>query len=348
MQGGIEIAGLSPLVIPVFVSNLGCPHRCVFCDQRQFATPMPPETIRAYADEFISGCRPKGARRCILGFFGGSFTGIDDNLFENYLDVTRSLIEQGMIQGAKASTRPDMVSKDIVRRLRESGFEELEIGIQSMDERVLEASSRGHSRDDAVRACKMVKDSGMRLGVQLMPGLPGEDSPSFKQTVDALAELHPDTARIYPTTVLAGTGLEVLYNNGGYRPLSLEEAVKRALYAAIVLEGLGCTILRMGLPQSPGLRVIAGPYHPSFGFLVRAFGYRMMAQRMVDELGDGCELQVHSRDIPELIGYRRSTLEDLRFSYSFNDALPRGYIRAYDASRESACIQLQDILEYIL
>jgi hypothetical protein len=72
-----------------------------------------------------------------------------------------------------------------------------------------------------------------------------------------------------------------------------------------------------------------------------------MAGRIVSKLGKGCEMKVFSKDIPELVGYRRSTLKDLNFSFSFDDTLPRGYIRAY-ASRESACIQLQDILEYIL
>jgi histone acetyltransferase (RNA polymerase elongator complex component) len=347
MQGGIEIAGLPPIVIPVFVSNLGCPHRCVFCDQRQFSGPMRPEEVEVHVDEFISHCNQENNRRRILGFFGGSFTGIEDDLLEGYLDVTRALIAQGRIHAAKASTRPDMVSFGVLKKLRDAGFEELEIGVQSMDNAVLEASSRGHSRDDAIRACNLVQESGMMLGVQLMPGLPGEETRSFTHTLEDVVMLHPDNARIYPTVVLAGTDLEKLYLRGDYEPLSLDEAEKRALYAAVMLEKGGCTILRMGLPASPGLKVVAGPYHPSFGFLVRAKGYRMMAQRMVDKLGEGCKLTVHSRDIPVLVGYRRRTLKELNFSFSFDDTLPRGYIRAY-ASRESTCIQLQDILEYIL
>ena len=347
MQGGIKIAGLPPIVIPVFVSNLGCPHRCIFCDQRQNAQAMPPEHVAMHVGEFLSHCRSAGDRQRILAFFGGSFTGIEHALLEDYLDVTRTLMAQGHIHSAKASTRPDMVSVDTLDRLAQAGFNELEIGIQSMDDVVLEASSRGHTRKDAIDACNLVKKSGMRLGVQIMPGLPGEDIKSFKQTVDDVLKLGPDTARIYPTVVLAGTALEEIYLRGEYQPLSLDEAVSRTLYAVIKLENAGSTILRMGLPSSSGLKVIAGPYHASFGFLVRALGYRIMAGRIVSKLGKGCEMKVFSKDIPELVGYRRSTLKDLNFSFSFDDTLPRGYIRAY-ASRESACIQLQDILEYIL
>ncbi len=143
MQGGIKIAGLSPIVIPVFVSNLGCPHRCIFCDQRQNAQAMSPEHVVAHVGEFLSHCKSPGDRRRILAFFGGSFTGIDHDLLEGYLEVTRTLIAQGIIHSAKASTRPDMVSVDKLGRLAQAGFDELEIGIQSMDDVVLEASVEG-------------------------------------------------------------------------------------------------------------------------------------------------------------------------------------------------------------
>lgn len=347
MQGGTAIAGLSPVVIPVFVSNLGCPHRCIFCDQRQFSPPMKPEEIPALVDSFLAGCRHPDRRRRVLGFFGGSFTGLAPDLLDAYLAVTRDLIDRGRIHAAKASTRPDMVSPEVLDLLRRAGFEELEIGVQSMDDTVLEASMRGHTSGDSTRAAELIRASGMRLGIQLMPGLPREDAAGFRLTVDASLRMNPDTARIYPVVVLRGTKLEDLFMRGEYRPLSLDEALKRALYAKIRLESRGCTILRMGLPQAPGLNVAAGPFHPSFGFLVRAKAYEMMAARAVGTLGQGCIIAVNPRDVPELVGYRRETVQRYGFLYSFQETLPRGTIRA-NAASESTCIQLQDILEYIL
>lgn len=347
MQGGIEIAGLPPVVIPVFISNLGCPHRCLFCDQRQFSPPVQPDEIPLVVERFIDGCASGRSRRRILGFFGGSFTGMEPRFLRDYLEVTRGLVDDGHIHAAKASTRPDMVTEEVIDLLWRSGFEELEIGVQSMDDAVLAASARGHTSDDSVRACTLVRTSGMRLGIQLMPGLPGEGIPSFRRTVDEVLRLRPHTARIYPTVVLEGTALENLHRLGDYEPLTLEEAVDRALHAAIRLETQGCTILRMGLPQSPALKVASGPFHPCFGFLVRARAYRFMAARAISILGEGCRLVVNPRDVPELVGYRRGTARELNFSYSFDETIPRGTIRG-DAAPESTCIQLQDILEYIL
>jgi histone acetyltransferase (RNA polymerase elongator complex component) len=319
----------------------------VFCDQGQFSAPAAPEDVPRLVHDFLSQCSRAQERRRLIGFFGGSFTGIDEETFHAFLATTRVLIGQGVIHGAKASTRPDMVSGEILGLLKSSGFEELEIGVQSMDDRVLGASGRGHGSRDSLHACALVKASGLRLGVQLMPGLPGEDVWSFRATVDAVCAMAPDTARIYPTVVLAGTPLETLHQSGRYEPLTLEEAIGRTLHAMVRLQGLGCTILRMGLPQSASLRVTAGPFHPSFGFLVKAHAYRIMARRAMQTLGGACTLTVNPRDIPELVGYGRANEHELKFQYSFDEAIPRGYVRAHDG-RESACIQLQDILEYIL
>jgi histone acetyltransferase (RNA polymerase elongator complex component) len=299
-------------------------------------------------DRFLARCREPQNRSRILAFYGGSFTGIGKNLLGQYLEVASRLLACNRVHGVKASTRPDLVSPSVLDGLKKAGFVELELGIQSMDDRVLLDSGRGHTALDAVRASSLVRGYGMKLGIQIMPGLPGEDITSFRRTVEIVAGLGPDSVRVYPAVVLSGTKLEDLYAKGEYQPLTLEDAVARSLFALVRLEGIGgCSMLRMGLPPSPGLRITAGPYHDAFGFLVRSRGYRIMAQQVMDELGTDCELSVHPRDLPELLGYRRETVSDLRFHYSFDEKLPRGYLRGR-SGRESSCIQLRDILEYIL
>ncbi|HPC46527.1 MAG TPA: radical SAM protein [Deltaproteobacteria bacterium] len=333
--------------MPVFVSNLGCPGRCVFCNQAAFSTPVEPAGVRPVVERFLAGCARADTRRRVVAFFGGTFTALGPRLLDGYLAETRRLVEDGIVHAAKASTRPDAVDPAVLDRLAGSGFDELEIGVQSFDDRVLDASGRGHTAADAVRASRVVRSAGLRLGIQLMPGLPGEDPASFRRTVGTAASLRPDTARIYPTVVLAGTQLEALYRSGEYTPLSLGEAVKRSLYAMARLEGGGCTILRMGLPQAGGLDVVAGPFHPAFGFLVRSEAYRIMAASAVDMFGPGCRLTVNPKSLCELIGHGRGTVENLTFAYDCDDTVPWGEVRVR-AGDKGACIQLKDILEYIL
>ena len=175
MQGGVEIAELSPIVVPVFVSHLGCPHRCIFCDQRQFSEPVLPEDIPDLVRAFIAGSKHCNDRKRLIAFYGGSFTGIDSLLLERYLAKARELVEEGIVHGVKASTRPDMVTRELISLCKRAGFVEMEIGAQSMDDAILHACRRGHGSADTVRAARIIKDAGMRLGIQIMPGLPGED-----------------------------------------------------------------------------------------------------------------------------------------------------------------------------
>ncbi len=333
----------SPIVVPVFISNLGCPHRCVFCDQSQFSEPIPPEDVPALVRNFIGFSRDVDFRKKLIAFYGGTFTGLEEPLLSSYLNVASSLVRQGIVDGLKASTRPDMVTPDILDLLVDAGFVELELGIQSMDDKVLAMSARGHSAADSLKACELVKKSGLSLGVQIMPGLPGEDRSSFVSTVDIIASIEPDAARIYPTVVMRGTALERMLLRGKYRPLDLEEAILRSLYAYSMFTANGTRVLRMGLPQSDKLDIVAGPYHPAFGFLVKSRAYRIMVEEMAGIYGEDIEVHVNPSDLPDLLGYRRSNMDYYKFTYKLDALVPRGNLVL-----DSTCLSIDDIIGRIL
>jgi histone acetyltransferase (RNA polymerase elongator complex component) len=351
-----QVDGLLPIVIPVYVSNLGCPHRCVFCDQTQYSKPIPPEDIREFALRFISNCRMPQERNHILAFYGGSFTGIEEVLFNSYINAGKRLIKEGLIHGLKASTRPDMVDEETLSKLRQAGFIELEIGAQSMDDGVLSTSMRGHTADSTRKAATLIKASGLKLGIQIMPGLPGEDKESFIRTVNAVCEIKPDTTRIYPTVVVKETKLESMYGDGIFKPLSLDAAVRMALYAYIRFKIAGAAILRIGVPVE-GLDVVAGPVHPSFGFLVKSHAYKLMVQKALDSFNiEGLSdsgmnrdvvVNVNPHDLQELIGYKRENITEFCFGYTSDSSLPRGQI-IVRFGKESACFNFEDILNHII
>jgi len=308
---------------------------------------MLPHDVEGIVTRYLSFSSQAGTRRRLVAFYGGSFTGIDDDLLDDYLEVVSRMKEQGIIDGMKLSTRPDMIFPDMLNRLSRAGCQEVELGAQSMDDAVLAASRRGHTRAHTIEAAALIHHAGIGLGIQLMPGLPGEDRDSFLATVDAVIALRPQSARIYPTVVIEGTGLAACYRQGSYTPLSLEEAERRTLYAYLRLYKKGCKVLRMGIPFPETLDVIAGPCHPAFGSLVRARGFRIMAQQLVARGGNSTGLRVNPSDASDLLGYRRKTIEELKFSYSFDETLPRGYVGS-DGQGERACLHLGDIIEYIL
>ena len=129
----------------------------------------------------------------------------------------------------------------------------------------------------------------MRLGLQLMLGLPGENFRILRRTADAVIRLRPDFVRIYPALVLRGSGLETLYHQGGYRPLSLGRAVAWAAYLKKRFDCEGIRVVRMGLQPTAALEraLVAGPHHPAFGQLVLARLMLAQTRRLLAGVPDG-------------------------------------------------------------
>jgi len=107
------------------------------------------------------------------------------------------------------------------------GTTRVEMGVQCLRDDVLEATHRGHDLKDAVKATKLMRNSLLKIGYHMMPGLPGmtkeKDLEDFKELFTN-PDYMPDALKIYPTTVLKGTGLHGMWKAGKYQPLSTEDA----------------------------------------------------------------------------------------------------------------------------
>ena len=209
-----------------------------------------------------------------VAFYGGTFTALPNTTIRKILDAVRPFLQNGTIQSIRLSTRPDALGMDKLRILESYGVSTVELGVQSMDDRVLLLSQRGYSSSDTVTAFTVLKERGFKTGAQLMPGLPGDSPERFMETIGKVIALKPDMARLYPTLVIRGTRLAQWYKQGTYTPLGLEETVNLCKEACIRLEEAGISVIRIGLMSSPSLlkqgEIIAGPWHPSFGLLVRS------------------------------------------------------------------------------
>ena len=310
------------ITIPVFIPHSGCPHRCAFCDQWA-ATGMPWPPSPSLVDELVKGYAPliaPSVHRIELAFFGGSFTGMDRELQEAYLLRARHHLQRGAIHGIRLSTRPDYISDTTVRFLADHGVSTIELGAQSFDDGVLAASHRGHDGMATIRAADIIRRHRLDLVIQLMPGLPGETAASALRSARIAAECSPSGVRIYPTVVLRGTPLEALYLKNAYRPLSLDEAIELCVKLHAVFERRGVPVIRTGIhPLAPDRSrlIVAGPYHPSFGHLVKSRLRREeMMHRALDHLarhGGARALRflIPSRFAGEYIGHRKENIRHI-------------------------------------
>ena len=111
----------------------------------------------------------------------------------------------------------------------EYGVTRVEIGVQSLHERVYDIVNRGHTYKDVIDSFEISKDAGYKIVAHMMPGLPSmtpeEDILDFKKLFSD-ADLRPDMLKIYPTLVLENTPLYTMYKEGKFIPYSDDEMVK--------------------------------------------------------------------------------------------------------------------------
>lgn len=260
--------------IPFFIPHKGCTHLCIFCDQNRITGEKIPDVheVPEKIEKYLS-TMPKEGAHIEVGFFGGSFTGLPQEVQQKYLDAVKPFLKDRRVQGLRLSTRPDLIDKDVVSFLKGKGVTCIELGVQSMDNKVLTASKRGHTAEDTEKASRIILDAGIELGHQMMLGLPLSTLRGELFTAKRMKEMGAGQVRIYPALVIKGTRLAELWENGEYEPLSLEEAAERAAHLIKYFESNNIKVIRCGLHPSEGLvsreEYLAGPFHPTFGQMAR-------------------------------------------------------------------------------
>lgn len=306
--------------ISIFVPHIGCPNKCSFCNQRHitgtFLAPHPQDVINAVKRAKIaSNYNPETTE---IAFFGGSFTAINRNYMLSLLKTAADCVKNGDASGIRISTRPDAIDDEILTILKENCVTAIELGAQSLNDKVLKLNNRGHTVSDVENSSRKIKEYGFELGLQIMTGLYADDDRQALKTAKKVIEIKPDTIRIYPTIVLKDTDLAALYIDKKYTPQSLDDAVNLAskLYLMFINEDI--KVIRLGLHSIEENAFIAGPWHPAFSELCLS---KIMLEKSLDLLKEKGKynIYVNKSDISKMIGQKRYNiihLKDLGFECS--------------------------------
>lgn len=305
-------------IIPIFVPHVGCPHDCIFCNQKKITGIEKEITgieVRRTIDEYL-GTMDRENTYIELSFFGGSFTGIPLDYQTELLIEAKTALDSGKIDNIRLSTRPDYINSLILDNLKRYGVGVIELGVQSMDREVLDIAERGHSPEEVIKSSGLIKDYGIKLGLQMMVGLPGDTLDKDVYTAKEIIKLNPDFVRIYPALVIRNTYMEYMYRQGLYRPLEVEEAVEvcKVLYG--LFERSGIPIIRMGLQATEQINtggdVVAGPFHPAFRELVEASLMNDMLGKLLSDFDDSDEINVsvNPLDISKLYADKKKIFYD--------------------------------------
>jgi histone acetyltransferase (RNA polymerase elongator complex component) len=297
--------------IPVFIPELACPFRCVYCNQYTITgnhkAPTAIEVDQIIRRHLTTILRQGG--RAEVAFFGGSFTGLSIHQQNEYLQVVKPFIDKGEIHGIRISTRPDYITEEILSNLKTGGVTSIELGAQSLDDDVLRQSGRGHTVNTVVEASAQINNYDFELGLQMMTGLPGDTDEKAAKTAKLIISLKAATTRIYPTLVIRDTPLATLYLKGMYIPQNLEKAVDLCAELYNTFSQAGVKVLRVGLHPSEsfytGDTLLAGPFHPAFGELVQTKVWHDRLKNISPQAGsDVISIKVHPGELNAAIGHK--------------------------------------------
>lgn len=182
--------------------------------------------------------------------------------------------------GLVIETRPDWVTPDEIVHLRRLGVTKVQLGVQSLDDRILALNRRGHDVATVRRAVGLLRAAGFKLHLHWMPNLygatPETDRADFAR-LWADPALRPDELKIYPCSIIAGTELYRLWQTGDYRPYTEEELVDLVADCKATIPPY-CRVNRV-FRDIPADDIVAG---------VKSSNLRQLVHRRMAERGQVC------------------------------------------------------------
>lgn len=309
-------------IIPIFVPHRGCPHYCIFCNQKKItgvSTDITKEDVRNIIEEYLQTIDKDASIE--IAFFGGSFTAIDIDIQKDLLSVAREYVEKNIIDDIRLSTRPDCINDEILTMLKEYRVSIIELGVQSLDDRVLIDSVRGHSDEDVFKSADLIKSYGIKLGLQMMTGLPSDTEEKCIYTAKKFIELKPDCVRVYPTLVVRDTGLEKLLNESKYSPFTLEQSIDIVKKVLVLFYINNINVIRVGLQATEdiaiGKEVLAGPYHPAYRELVESKMFGDYMEYLIKKYDAKKEIVaiVSKKNVSRMLGNKKSNVKEIKDKY---------------------------------
>ena len=243
------MSGVAPFA--VMMKPFTCPGNCIYCATEpgmpksyMSDEPAASRAKKANFDPAIqvkqrleqmeaTGHKPEKLQIIVIGgTFGAYPTDYRRKFIKTIFDACNGEVSESIeraqiknetakyrIIGLSVETRPDWVTPEEIKLMREWGVTKVQLGVQALDNKILLAISRGHNVDAIVKATQLLRDHGFKINYHIMPNLP---TSTPQKDVDMGKQLfaddrfRPDTLKIYPCIVLPGTRLYDLWKSGAY------------------------------------------------------------------------------------------------------------------------------------
>ncbi len=291
--------------IPIFIPHAGCKNDCAFCNQKSITGQSVPPSFDETEKIIEENLKTLSGKNNKIAFFGGSFTGIGNDLMEGYLKIAYRYVASGDVCGIRLSTRPDYIDDEILDILEKYSVTNIELGAQSLDDDVLLAVGRGHSAKQVEEAAEKIRQRGIALGLQMMVGLPKDNYEKSIDTAKKIVSLKAMETRIYPTVIIKNTRLADMYEKGEYVPMSFDECVDTAADCYSIFFENDVKVLRIGLQNSSELKesAVGGFYHDALGEIVYSRVVRRNAEKEKNAI-----IEYNKRFLSKVLGQKRENI----------------------------------------
>lgn len=212
--------------------------------------------------------------------------------------------------GLVIETRPDWIDEDEIVKFRKLGATKIQIGIQSLNDKVMKMNRRGHGSKETKEAIRFLRMGGFKIHAHWMPNLYGssveEDIKDYKRLWKK--EIRPDELKVYPTSIIGNTGLFDKYKSGEYKPYTHEELLK-VMTEIMPLTKRYCRLTRV-IRDIPSTDIIAGN---------KLTNFREIAENDLKRRGLGCEC-IRCREIKNSeFKIQDLEMEEIRFTSSIGN-----------------------------
>jgi len=248
------VRSLSGIVnVSLLTKAFPCPGKCIYCPE-ELGLPKSylstePAVMRAIMNKYdpekqiktrIKALEMTGhsANKIELRIIGGTWSFYPKKYQENFIKKSfdacnnrksndikeaQKINEKSKyrVVGLSIETRPDFITPQEIKRLRNFGVTSVELGVQSIYDDVLKKIKRGHDISKTIEATKILKEAGFKICYQLMPNLPGSNPQRDKEMFEIIfkdQKFQPDYLKIYPTSIISGTELYDMWKEKKYKP----------------------------------------------------------------------------------------------------------------------------------
>jgi histone acetyltransferase (RNA polymerase elongator complex component) len=145
-----------PFIIPIFIPHAGCPHQCVFCNQRALTgvkTKNP--SLAAIRMQIVDFLRYKRKNRSFteIAYFGGNFLGLNTVDIEVFLYEAGGFVQTGKVDGIRFSTRPDTMDLTRLDLIKPYPVSTIELGF--IDSKTWSFRRRYHKSNGVIKKTKL-------------------------------------------------------------------------------------------------------------------------------------------------------------------------------------------------